>query len=248
MKKGNFIYGIHPVEEAIRSGQTIDKVWVQEGTVSPALREVLGLLRDHKILWKQVPAERLNRMINGNHQGIIAALSAVDFATIDEVVAMAYEKGEDPFLIVLDGVTDVRNFGAIARSAYCAGAHGIVVPEKGGAAINADAVKTSAGALMHIPVCRVQSLYHGLKLIKNSGLMLAGATEKATDSLHQVALTGPIALILGDEEKGLGTDTRKLCDVQFRIPMMKEGVGSLNVSVAAGVALYEVVRQRGLNA
>jgi 23S rRNA (guanosine2251-2'-O)-methyltransferase len=141
----------------------------------------------------------------------------------------------------------VRNFGAIARSAYCAGAHGIVVPEKGGAAINADAVKTSAGALMHIPVCRVQSLYHGLKLIKNSGLMLAGATEKATDSLHEVALTGPIALILGDEEKGLGTDTRKLCDAQFRIPMMKEGVGSLNVSVAAGVALYEVVRQRGLN-
>jgi 23S rRNA (guanosine2251-2'-O)-methyltransferase len=186
-------------------------------------------------------------MVNGNHQGIIAALSAVDFATIDQVVAMAYEKGEDPFLIVLDGVTDVRNFGAIARSAYCAGAHGIVVPEKGGAAINADAVKTSAGALMHIPVCRVQSLYHGLKLIKNSGLMLAGITEKATTSLHEAALTGPVALILGDEEKGLATDTRKLCDVQFQIPMMKEGVGSLNVSVAAGVALYEVVRQRGLS-
>jgi 23S rRNA (guanosine2251-2'-O)-methyltransferase len=148
---------------------------------------------------------------------------------------------------VLDGVTDVRNFGAIARSAYCAGAHGIVVPEKGGAAINADAVKTSAGALMHIPVCRVQSLYHGLKLIKNSGLMLAGVTEKAATSLHEAMLTGPVALILGDEEKGLGTDTRKLCDVQFRIPMMREGVGSLNVSVAAGVALYEVVRQRGLN-
>ena len=215
--------------------------------MSPALREVLGLLRDHKILWKQVPVERLNRMVNGNHQGIIAALSAVDFATIDQVIAMAYEKGEDPFLIVLDGVTDVRNFWAIARSAYCAGAHGIVVPEKGGAAINADAVKTSAGALMHIPVCRVQSLYHGLKLIKNSGLMLAGVTEKATSSLHEAALTGPVALILGDEEKGLATDTRKLCDVQFRIPMMKEGVGSLNVSVAAGVALYEVVRQRGLN-
>lgn len=247
MKKSNFIYGIHPVEEAIQSGKTIDKVWVQEGTVSPALREVLGLLRDHKILWKQVPVERLNRMVNGNHQGIIAALSAVDFATIDQVIAMAYEKGEDPFLIVLDGVTDVRNFGAIARSAYCAGAHGIVVPEKGGAAINADAVKTSAGALMHIPVCRVQSLYHGLKLIKNSGLMLAGVTEKATSSLHEAALIGPVALILGDEEKGLATDTRKLCDVQFRIPMMKEGVGSLNVSVAAGVALYEVVRQRGLN-
>ncbi|MBM3400428.1 MAG: 23S rRNA (guanosine(2251)-2'-O)-methyltransferase RlmB [Bacteroidetes bacterium] len=246
MKRGNFIYGIHPVEEAIRSGQTIDKVWVQEGTVSPALREVLGLLRDHKILWKQVPAERLNRMTNGNHQGIIAALSAVDFATIDQVVAMAYEKGEDPFLIVLDGVTDVRNFGAIVRSAYCAGAHGIVVAEKGGAAINADAVKTSAGALMHIPICRVQSLYHGLKFIKNSGLMLAGATEKATDSMYEATLAGPVALILGDEEKGLGTDTRKLCDVQFRIPMMKEGVGSLNVSVAAGVALYEVVRQRGL--
>jgi 23S rRNA (guanosine2251-2'-O)-methyltransferase len=244
MKKGNFIYGIHPVEEALNSGQTIDKVWVQEGTVGPTLREILGMLRDRKILWKQVPVERLNRMVNGNHQGIVVALSAIPFAGIEEVVAAAYEKGQDPFILVLDGVTDVRNFGAIARTASCVGVHGIVVPEKGGAAINADAVKTSAGALFSIPVCRVPSLYHGLKLLKNSGLKLVGATEKADDSLFASDFTGPIALIMGDEEKGLGTDTRKLCDTLFKIPMVSGGVGSLNVSVAAGVSLYEIVRQR----
>lgn len=247
MSKESFIYGIHPVIEALESGKTIDKVWIQEGTVSAALREILGMLRDRRIIWKQVPVEKLNRLVNGNHQGIVISLSAVEFANLADVVSSVYEKGEDPFILVLDGVTDIRNFGAIARTASCAGIHALVVPEKGGAAISSDAVKTSAGALFKIPVCRVGNLYNGIKLLKNSGLKIAGATEKGQDDLYASDLTGPLAIIMGDEEKGLSTDTRKLCDIQFRIPMSAGGVSSLNVSVAAGIAMYEAVRQKGQN-
>jgi 23S rRNA (guanosine2251-2'-O)-methyltransferase len=244
--KDTFIYGIHPVIEALQAGKTIDKVWIQEGSVSPTLREILGMLRDRKIIWKQVPQEKLNRLVNGTHQGIIVSLSAVEFANIEDVIQSAYDKGEDPFIIVLDGVTDIRNFGAIARTAACAGVHGIVVPEKGGAAINSDAVKTSAGALFKIPVCRVQSIYNGLKVLKNSGVRIAGATEKAEGAIFKADLTGPVAIVMGDEEKGLSSETRKLCDELFRIPLSPDGVDSLNVSVAAGVALFEVVRQRSI--
>lgn len=244
MSKETFIYGIHPVIEAIQAGKTIDKVWIQEGTVSPTLREILGMLRDRKIIWKQVPQEKLNRLVKGNHQGIIISLSAVEFASLEDAIQMAFDKGEDPFFIVLDGVTDIRNFGAIARTASCAGVHGIVVPEKGGAAINSDAVKTSAGALFKIPVCRVQSIYNGLKVLKNSGVRIAGATEKAETSIFHSDLTGPVAIVMGDEEKGLSTDTRKLCDELFRIPLAETGVSSLNVSVAAGISMFEVVRHR----
>jgi 23S rRNA (guanosine2251-2'-O)-methyltransferase len=243
-KNNQFVYGIHPVEEAIEAGKTIDKVWVLEGIGNPAVKTILGKLRDRKIIWKQVPEEKLNRLVNGNHQGIVIALSSVEFANLPDVIAGIYEAGEDPFILVLDGVTDVRNFGAIARTASCTGVHALVVPEKGGAAINADAVKTSAGALLKIPVCRIQNLYNGLKLLKNSGLKIAGATEKSNNNLFECDFSGPIALVMGDEEKGLSTDTRKLCDVEFRIPMSTKGVGSLNVSVATGVSLYEILRQR----
>lgn len=242
----SLIYGIHPILEALDAGKTIDKVWVQEGTVSPAVRDILQRLKEKRILWKQVPAEKLNRLVRGTHQGIVMALSALDFARIEHVIAGVFEKGEDPFILVLDGVTDVRNFGAIARTASCAGVHAIVVPEKGGAAINADAVKTSAGALMKIPVCRSNSLYHTLKLLKNSGLVIAGASEKADVDFYDCDLTGPIAIVMGGEEVGLTADIKKLCDYMFCIPLNKNGVESLNVSVAAGIAMFESVRQKQL--
>lgn len=244
MAKDSFIFGVHPVLEALKAEKTIDKVWIQEGTVSPALREILGILRDRRIIWKQVPVEKLNRLVKGNHQGVVISLAAVEFALLEDVVAAAFDRGEDPFIVVLDGVTDVRNFGAIARTASCAGVHALVVPEKGGAAISSDAVKTSAGALFKIPVCRVQNIYNGLKMLKSSGVRIAGATEKTSAGLFESDLTGPLALVMGDEEKGLSSDTRKLCDVLFRIPMSEGGVSSLNVSVAAGIGMYEVVRQR----
>jgi 23S rRNA (guanosine2251-2'-O)-methyltransferase len=243
-KKETFIYGVHPVLEALQAGKTIDKVWIQEGVLTGQLKDILMELRDRKVIWKQVPTEKLNSLVRGNHQGIVVALSAVDFARLEDVIAMAYEKGEDPFILILDGVTDIRNFGGIARTAACAGVHGILVPEKGGAAINSDAVKTSAGALFLIPVCRTNSMYNSIKTMKNSGLQILGASEKSKEDFYQTDFKGPIAIVMGGEEIGLSTETWKMCDNHFRIPIAKGGVDSLNVSVAAGVAMFEVVRQR----
>ncbi len=243
-QKDAFVHGIHPVLEALQSGRTIDKVWLQEGVLQGQLKDLLPLFRARNIIWKQVPMAKLNSLVRGNHQGVVITVSAVDFANLDAVVAGAFEAGEDPFILILDGVTDVRNFGAIARTASCAGIHGILVPEKGSAPLSPDAVRTSAGALLKIPVCRTQSLYGSIKLLKNSGLKIVGATEKSVENVFDADLLGPIALVLGDEETGLSPDTWKLCDAHVKIPLSPNGVGSLNVSVATGVITYEVVRQR----
>jgi 23S rRNA (guanosine2251-2'-O)-methyltransferase len=243
-KQTSLLYGIHPVKEALESGHTIDKVWIIEGHLQGQLYELMGMFRNRGIIWKQVPAVKLNSLVNGNHQGIVISLSVVDFAKIENVVDMAYEMGEDPFILVLDGITDVRNFGAIARTASCSGIHGIVVPEVGSAPIGPDAMKTSAGALMHIPVCRTQSLHHTLKYLKNAGLRIVGTSEKTANLLYEQDLTGPIAIVMGSEDTGMEKETEKMCDDFVRIPISTRGVESLNVSVATGVVVYEVIRQR----
>ena len=243
-KQTSLLYGIHPVKEALESGATIDKVWIIEGHLQGQLYELMGMFRNRGIIWKQVPAVKLNSLVKGNHQGIVISLSVVDFAKIENVVDMAYEQGEDPFILVLDGITDVRNFGAIARTASCAGIHGIVGPEVGSAPIGPDALKTSAGALMHIPVCRTQSLHHTLKYLKNAGLRVVGATEKTQNELYEQDLQGPIAIVMGSEDTGMDKETAKMCDDFVRIPISKRGVDSLNVSVATGVVVYEIIRQR----
>ena len=173
-----------------------------------------------------------------------AFVSPIEYQSIEPYAEQLLTEGKKPFILALDRITDVRNFGAIARTAACAGAHGILVPEKGSAPLSADAVRTSAGALMKIPVCRTQSLYGSIKMLKNSGVKIVGATEKTSEVLFDADLTGPIAIVLGDEETGLSVDTWKLCDAHVKIPLSAKGVGSLNVSVAAGVITYEVVRQR----
>lgn len=243
-KQTSLLYGIHPVKEALESGHTIDKVWIIEGHLQGQLYELMGMFRNRGIIWKQVPAVKLNTLVNGNHQGIVISLSVVDFAKIENVVDMAYEMGEDPFILVLDGITDVRNFGAIARTASCSGIHGIVVPEVGSAPIGPDAMKTSAGALMHIPVCRTQSLHHTLKYLKNAGLRIIGTTEKTENVLYEQDLSGPLAIVMGSEDTGMEKETEKMCDDFVRIPISTRGVESLNVSVATGVVVYEVIRQR----
>lgn len=243
-KQTSLLYGIHPVKEALESGHTIDKVWIIEGHLQGQLYELMGMFRNRGIIWKQVPAVKLNTLVNGNHQGIVISLSVVDFAKIENVVDMAYEMGEDPFILVLDGITDVRNFGAIARTASCSGIHGIVVPEVGSAPIGPDAMKTSAGALMHIPVCRTQSLHHTLKYLKNAGLRIIGTTEKTENVLYEQDLSGPLAIVMGSEDTGMEKETEKMCDNFVRIPISTRGVESLNVSVATGVVVYEVIRQR----
>ncbi len=243
-KQTSLLYGIHPVKEALESGHTIDKVWIIEGHLQGQLYELMGMFRNRGIIWKQVPAVKLNSLVNGNHQGIVISLSVVDFAKIENVVDMAYEMGEDPFILVLDGITDVRNFGAIARTASCSGIHGIVVPEVGSAPIGPDAMKTSAGALMHIPVCRTQSLHHTLKYLKNAGLRIIGTSEKTENLLFEQDLSGPLAIVMGSEDTGMEKETEKMCDDFVRIPISTRGVESLNVSVATGVVVYEVIRQR----
>ena len=242
-KRENYIFGIHAVQEALRAGKDMDKVLVRRGTASDLLKNLLSELSRTEIPVQQVPVEKLNRITGKNHQGVIAFISEITFADITNLLPSIFEKGEDPLILLLDGVSDVRNFGAIARSAECAGVHAIVIPSAGSAAINADAVKTSAGALHRIPVCRHRDLLAVMKFLKESGLRLYAATEKASDTLYAADMTGPAGLIMGSEDTGISNHLLKVADSWVSIPM-KGTISSLNVSVAAGVILFEIQRQR----
>ena len=240
----HYIFGIHAVLEAVEAGKDVDKVLVKRGAGSELLLKLLATLRRLEIPVQQVPVEKLNRVTGKNHQGVIAYLSQISYVDITTLLPAVFESGEDPLILMLDGVSDVRNFGAIARSAECAGVHAIVIPSAGSAAINADAIKTSAGALHRIPVCRQRDLLATAKFLQESGLSLFAATEKATDSFHKTDMTGPVGIIMGGEERGISNDMLRRVDVWVSIPM-KGSIASLNVSVAAGIMLFEVLRQRG---
>ncbi|MCS6824412.1 MAG: 23S rRNA (guanosine(2251)-2'-O)-methyltransferase RlmB [Cytophagaceae bacterium] len=241
--KKEFIFGIHPVIEAIKSGREVERLLIQKDTRSDGLNEIMKLAAQLKIPVVKVPAEKLSRITRKVHQGVICFLSAITYASLDHVISDCFQKGSSPLILVLDRITDVRNFGAIARSAHCMGAHAIVVPEKGNAQINSDAVKTSSGALHHIPVCRVSSVLQTLKYLKDSGLIIIACSEKGNKNIAECDMKVPVALLLGSEENGIQTDLLKLADEIAFIPMAGK-VSSLNVSVAAGIALYEVIRQR----
>jgi 23S rRNA (guanosine2251-2'-O)-methyltransferase len=242
-KQEQNIYGIHAVREALRAGREMDRVLVKRGASSGALGELAGELRQKGIPVQQVPVEKLNRITRRNHQGVIALLSMISYADVTTLLPAIYESGEDPLILLLDGVSDVRNFGAIARSAECAGVHAIVIPESGSAAVNPDAIKTSAGALHRIPVCRHRDLEDVLRFLRESGLRVFAATEKAGTSLYDADLRGPAALVMGSEGTGISHALLKTADQLVSIPM-KGTISSLNVSVAAGVLLFEFVRQR----
>ena len=243
-KKENFIFGIHAVLEAVQAGKDLDKVLIRRGAGSDLLKKLLGVLSRMEISVQQVPVEKLNRITGKNHQGVIAFLSEVSYVDITTLLPSIFEKGDEPLILLLDGVSDVRNFGAIARSAECAGVHAIVIPASGSAAINADAIKTSAGALHRIPVCRHRDLLTVMRFLKESGLRLFAATEKASDSMYDADMTGPAGLVLGSEDTGISPQLLKIADAWVSVPM-KGTIASLNVSVAAGVMLYEMLRQRG---
>ena len=242
-KQENFIFGIHAVLEAAQAGKDLDKVLVRRGGGSDLLKKLLAFLSKMEIPVQLVPVEKLNRITGKNHQGVIAFLSEVSYVDITTLLPSIFEKGEDPLILLLDGVSDVRNFGAIARSAECAGVHAIVIPASGSAAINADAVKTSAGALHRIPVCRHRDLLTVMRFLKESGLRMIAATEKATDSMYATEMTGPAGLVLGSEDTGISAQLLRIADSWVSIPM-KGSIASLNVSVAAGVLLFEILRQR----
>jgi 23S rRNA (guanosine2251-2'-O)-methyltransferase len=243
MEKENFIYGLHPVTEAIKSGKEIDRVLFKKGLQGAFSAELLQLVRQYDIPFQFVPQEKLDRITRKNHQGVIALVTEISYQTLENLVQMVFEEGKNPFFLILDGITDVRNFGAICRSAECAGVHGIIIPRQGSAQINEEAVRTSAGALLRIPVCRERSLKNTANFLKESGIRLVAASEKAADNFFGGDYSAPLTIIMGSEETGISPELLRSCDQIVKIPMQGE-ISSLNVSVAAGVLMFEVVRQR----
>lgn len=241
--KRQYLYGMHPVLEAVRAGKKFDKVLLKQGLESPQFRELLDLLQQNGIPYQFVPVEKLNHTVRGAHQGVIASIASVDYVSLEEMVDTALAVTTNPLLVILDGVSDVRNLGAIARTLECAGGNGIIVPAKGGAAINADAVKSSAGALMRIDISKVPNLRYAVYYLKQSGFSIVAATEKADVRIYDTDMTGPCAIIMGSEGKGISQSVLTLADVRASVPMSGE-ISSLNVSAATAVVLFEAVRQR----
>ncbi|MBT6965831.1 MAG: 23S rRNA (guanosine(2251)-2'-O)-methyltransferase RlmB [Flavobacteriales bacterium] len=240
----NYIFGIRAIIEAVNAGKTIDKLFIQKGLHNDLFAELWKLVRLKRINYKHVPLEKINRLTRKNHQGVFAFISPIDFHNIEDVVPSLYEQGKNPLILVLDRITDVRNFGAIARTAECAGVDAIIIPEQNAAAINADAIKTSAGALHKITVCRTWNLKLAIQFMKESGIQLVGCTEKTQDMMYKPDYTPPTAIIMGSEEDGVSPEFLKMCDARAKIPLAGK-IASLNVSVATGVILYEAIRQRG---
>ena len=241
----NMVFGVHPVEEVIKAGKELEKIFVQSGLRSQQISEIVKYAKDHEVPVQFVPIEKLNRLTRKNHQGIVAFVCPISYQTIENVVPMVYDEGRMPFIVILDRVTDVRNFGAIARTCYAAGVDAIVIPSRGSALINGDAMKTSAGALSLINVCRVENIKDTIDFLKASGLKVIAFSEKGKQTIWQADLTGPIAIMMGSEEDGISEAYLKRVDDHLVIPMPGD-IDSLNVSVATGIVTFEVVRQRML--
>ena len=241
--KSQVVFGIRAVIEAIESGKQVDKVLMKKDLGGELARELLSVTREYNVPVQRVPVERINKVTRKNHQGVIAFMAAVDYYHVDDIVPALYDEGINPLVVVLDGVTDVRNFGAIARTCECAGVNCIVIPERNSVSVNADAVKTSAGALNYLPVCRERNLVKSVQYLRDSGFKVMGAPEKTDLNYTKADFTGPVAIVLGAEDTGISTDVLKLCDTLVAIPEFGQ-INSLNVSVAGGIMIYEVVRQR----
>jgi 23S rRNA (guanosine2251-2'-O)-methyltransferase len=237
------IFGIRPVIEAINAGKEIEKLLVQKDQHSLLINELVQLAYNHGIPVSRVPAEKLDSITRKNHQGVICYISAITYSSLDNIISETYQKGLTPLVLILDRITDVRNFGAIARTADCLGVHAIVVPSRGSAQITGDALKTSAGALSYIPVCREDNLKTTITYLKENGLKIFGCTEKSSKNIFQCDFSGPAAIMMGSEEDGISEEYLRRADETGKIPL-SGNIASLNVSVAAGMVLYEVVRQR----
>ncbi len=243
MKENEMVFGIRAVIEAVQADKEIDKILVKRDLQSDLSKELFEVLRGREIPVQRVPAERLDRITRKNHQGVIAFMPAVTYQHLEDIIPFVYEQGKDPFIVLLDGVTDVRNFGAIARTCECAGVDAIVIPSKGSVSVNADAIKTSAGALHVLPVCKEKSINQAIRLLQESGVRVFAASEKAADNYTDVKCDGPVAIVMGAEDTGVSAENLRICDGMMKIPQFGT-IGSLNVSVATSILVYEVVRQR----
>lgn len=245
VKNQNQVFGIRAVMEAILAGKEFDRLFLHNKLSGELGIQLKELLKKRNIEYSRVPIEKLNRLTVKNHQGAVGFLSLISYVDIESVIQTAYESGADPLILILDRVTDVRNFGAISRTAEAAGVHGLVIPKYGSAQINPDAIKTSAGALHHLPVCKVDDLGETCIKLKETGLALIGCTEKANKSIYEINFHRPIAVVMGSEENGISEEILKQMDDNGKLPMNGQ-IDSLNVSVASGVVLFEALRQRGL--
>ena len=242
-EKQELIFGLHPVIEALKAGKELEKVFLQKGLEGGTFNALLPLLKEQSIPYQIVPKEKLNRITRKNHQGVVAMVSPIAFFNIEQIIPTLYEQGKTPFILVLDKVTDVGNFGAILRTAHSAGVDAVLFPDKNSAQLNSATIKSSAGAIFKVPICRTDHLKKALIFLKNSGLQLVAGTEKGAVDYYRERLTGPVAMMMGSEGEGISPAYLKLSDKQVKIPMLGE-IASLNVSVATGILLYEVVRQR----
>ncbi len=238
----NRIFGIRPVVEAIQARKQIEKVYLKKGAEGQLMMELRDICHRHKIRVQEVPIEKLNKLTKGNHQGVVAQISEIEYVEVQDILDRVPED-ETPLIVVFDGVTDVRNFGGIARSAECSGAHGLIAPLKNSAPVNAEAIKASAGALTSIPVARVGSIRTTLMTLQAEGYQIVAATEKSRKLLYDADLKKPTVIVMGSEETGISREVLKLCDEQLAIPLIGH-IESLNVSAAAAILLFEVVRQR----
>lgn len=242
-KKSNIIYGLRTVIEAIKSGQHLERVFIQKSLKGDLYKELMLELHQTSTPISKVPSERINKFTKKNHQGVVALISPVQYHTLEHLIPQLYEQGKNPLLLILDEITDVRNFGAIARTAECLGVHGVVIPSRGGAQVNEDAIKTSAGAFNYLPVCREKNLLDSARYLQESGFNVVACSEKTEKTLGQIDFTSPTAIIMGSEETGISNELMELSNEIAKIPM-SGSIASLNVGVAAGMALYEVQKQR----
>jgi 23S rRNA (guanosine2251-2'-O)-methyltransferase len=244
IEKNEMIFGVRAVIEAIQAGKEIDRILIKRDIQSDLSKELFAVVKGTMIPVQRVPVERINRITRKNHQGVVAFISSITYQKTEDIVTMLFEQGKNPLLIMLDGITDVRNFGAIARTCECAGVDAIVIPSKNSVSANADAIKTSAGALYKLPVCREQNLTQTIKFLKDSGFKIVAATEKGDYDYTKANYNDPVCIIMGAEDTGVPYEHLALCDEWIKIPMLGT-IESLNVSVAAGILIYEAVKQRG---
>ncbi|WP_339917006.1 23S rRNA (guanosine(2251)-2'-O)-methyltransferase RlmB [Yeosuana marina] len=243
MQEQTQIFGIRAVIEAINARETIDKVFLQKGLKGELFTELESLLRKKSINSSYVPVEKLNRLTKNNHQGVVAQISPIEFHDLENLVLSVMESGKTPLFLLLDQLSDVRNFGAIIRTAECTGVNGIVIQKKGGAPVNGDTIKTSAGAVFKVPICKVDHIKDAVFYMQASGIKVIAATEKTNNTLYDVSFKEPCAIIMGSEDRGINPSILKVVDDKAKLPLLGD-IESLNVSVACGAFLYEAVRQR----
>lgn len=243
MEKTQTIFGTRAVMEAVRSGREIEKIYVQAGLSNDLIKELISEAKHRGVPYSFIPQQKLNHLGSKNHQGVVCILASIQYSKLEDIIDKCYSEGKEPFLLVLDRITDVRNFGAIARTAECAGIDAIIIPEKGNAPITADAIKASSGALNHLPVCRATDMKKLVKQLQENGIKVIACTEKTNADIYSADFKSPVAIIMGSEEDGISPELLKAADQTVKIPLRGK-VGSLNVSVAAGIAIYEAIRQK----